>query len=223
MGVARSLQRLSEVKGDRWDPGGPRSGHRPRQARLLPGGLRRAPELRLPALHDGCRAVAREGLPSSFASAPFALYYLVFALALVPAGRLERRLDAKTLMVAGLNRRRRRLAMLTFSQDFWVAVAARTLSASARACCSSRAVPTCWPIPRPRTARRRRAIVFRLPGRHDRRHGDRFAARLYIGPKASSTLASSIAVLTASTASCSCPSRSRAPRACRRCMRPGAR
>ncbi len=46
----------------------------------------------------------------------------------MPAGRLERRLGAKTLMVSGLIAAGGGLAMLTFSQDFWVAVAARTLS-----------------------------------------------------------------------------------------------
>jgi predicted MFS family arabinose efflux permease len=47
-------------------------------------------------------AVEQAGLPPSLASSPFLLYYICFALTLVPAGYLSRRFGARRLMYCGL-------------------------------------------------------------------------------------------------------------------------
>ncbi len=127
MGVARSLQRLSEINDDRWSLAAEKAViDLVKPVFFLAVFVEHLSYAFLPGMM--VQAVAKEGLPSSFASLPFALYYLVFALALVPAGRLERRLGAKTLMVGGLIAAGAGLALLTWNHDFWVAVAARTLS-----------------------------------------------------------------------------------------------
>ncbi len=127
MGVARSLQRLSEINGSRWSLAAEKAViDLVKPVFFLAVFVEHLSYAFLPNMM--VQAAAREGLPASFASLPFALYYLVFALALVPAGRLERRLGAKTLMVGGLVAAAGGLSMLTFTHDFWMAVAARALS-----------------------------------------------------------------------------------------------
>lgn len=68
------------------------------------------------------------GLASDFASAPFTLYYLFFALSLVPAGHLSQRFGARPLMVWGLLASGGGLLALTMAPDFYIVCAARALS-----------------------------------------------------------------------------------------------
>ncbi len=80
----------------------------------------------LPTLMQSATSAAQ--LPSGFASAPFAAYYLMFALSLVPAGRLERRFGAKNLILTGLTLAGSGLGLLAFYPDFWSAIGARSLA-----------------------------------------------------------------------------------------------
>jgi MFS family permease len=68
------------------------------------------------------------GLPSSYASAPFTAYYLVFAAALMVAGRLERIASARTLMVAGLTLTVCGMLLMAGTVDLWSMTVARGLS-----------------------------------------------------------------------------------------------
>src|SRR5204862_294299 len=68
------------------------------------------------------------GLSSGYASLPFIAYYLCFALALVPAGRLEARIGARNLILVGLTLAGIGLGVLATHLDFWTATAARCLS-----------------------------------------------------------------------------------------------
>ncbi len=68
------------------------------------------------------------GLSASFASAPFVAYYLMFAAALYPAGRVEQRFGAKNLIIAGLALAGFGLLMMSFSTEFWNAMIARSLA-----------------------------------------------------------------------------------------------
>ena len=127
MGVARSLQRLSNATEAGWSLASEKAViDLVKPIFFLAVFVEHLSYAFLPGMM--VQAVAREGLPASFASAPFALYYLVFALALVPAGRLERRVGAKMLMVVGLVAAGLGLAMLTWGQGFWMALLARLLS-----------------------------------------------------------------------------------------------
>jgi predicted MFS family arabinose efflux permease len=73
-------------------------------------------------------ATASAGLASGFASLPFVAYYLSFALALYPAGRMERRIGAKNLIIGGLFLAGGGLCMMSVSLDFWTAVASRAVA-----------------------------------------------------------------------------------------------
>jgi MFS family permease len=68
------------------------------------------------------------GLSEAFASLPFVAYYLLFAAALYPAGRVERKFGAKNLIIGGLFCAGLGLFMMSFSTDFWSFVFARALS-----------------------------------------------------------------------------------------------
>lgn len=73
-------------------------------------------------------ATAAAGLPGSWASAPFTIYYLMFASALLGAGRLERRVSARSLMVAGLALSAIGMTLMATQFGFWPALLARGLS-----------------------------------------------------------------------------------------------
>lgn len=68
------------------------------------------------------------GLPSDYASAPFTLYYLFFALSLVPSGHLSQRFGARPMMVWGLLASGAGLAALATTPDFTMICIARALS-----------------------------------------------------------------------------------------------
>ncbi len=68
------------------------------------------------------------GLVDSFGSLPFVAYYLLFAVSLYPAGRVERRFGAKNLIIAGLFMAGLGLLMMSFSTEFWNSVLARGIS-----------------------------------------------------------------------------------------------
>ncbi len=68
------------------------------------------------------------GLASDFASAPFTLYYLCFALSLIPAGHLSQRFGARPMMVWGLMAAALGMAALAIAPDFWAICGARALS-----------------------------------------------------------------------------------------------
>lgn len=68
------------------------------------------------------------GLASAYASAPFTIYYLLFALSLIPAGHLSQRLGAKPLMFAGLALSGVGLYLLATGPDFALICLARALS-----------------------------------------------------------------------------------------------
>lgn len=73
-------------------------------------------------------ATLAAGLSKAWASAPFTVYYLTFALALVAAGRLERRASARSLMVVGLALSAIGMTLMAVHLDFQSAVLARALS-----------------------------------------------------------------------------------------------
>jgi MFS family permease len=73
-------------------------------------------------------AAKAAGLADGFASLPFVAYYLLFAMALYPAGMVERRFGAKNLIIAGLSMAGGGLLMMSISADFWSAVLARAVS-----------------------------------------------------------------------------------------------
>ncbi|KPF70916.1 hypothetical protein IP69_08270 [Bosea sp. AAP35] len=73
-------------------------------------------------------ATLAAGLSKAWASAPFTIYYLTFALALVAAGRLERRASARSLMVVGLALSAIGMTLMAVHLDFQSAVLARALS-----------------------------------------------------------------------------------------------
>lgn len=78
-------------------------------------------------------AAAAAGLPAGAASAPFVAYYLAFALALLPAGRLEGRVSARSLILAGLVLSAIGLGVMAGAASlaggqFWAALTARGLS-----------------------------------------------------------------------------------------------
>ncbi len=68
------------------------------------------------------------GLARDFASVPFTLYYLFFALSLIPAGRLSQRFGARPLMFWGLAASGFGLLCLAVAPDFYVLCGARALS-----------------------------------------------------------------------------------------------
>ncbi|NNF80393.1 MAG: MFS transporter [Rhizobiales bacterium] len=73
-------------------------------------------------------AVLDAGVSTSFASAPFVGFYLLFALTLVPAGYAAQRIGPKPLMYIGLLLAGSGLAVLAFYPDFLTIMAARCLS-----------------------------------------------------------------------------------------------
>jgi MFS family permease len=68
------------------------------------------------------------GLADGFASVPFVAYYLLFALSLYPAGRVERMLGAKNLIIGGLFLAALGLMMMSLMPGFWSVVIARAIS-----------------------------------------------------------------------------------------------
>ncbi len=80
----------------------------------------------LPQFMD--QVVASSGLSVGFVSAPFMVFYLCFALALVPAGHFAQEYDSRPLMYWGLLLAGCGLIALTVSPDFYLVTAARALS-----------------------------------------------------------------------------------------------
>jgi MFS family permease len=79
----------------------------------------------LPSLMQSYAVAAN--LSSSFASAPFMAYYICFALALSPAGRIEAKLGARNVILVGLAMAVFGLGCMTIVTDFWQATVARAI------------------------------------------------------------------------------------------------
>lgn len=73
-------------------------------------------------------ATLAAGLSKAWASAPFTIYYLTFAMALIAAGRLEQRMSARTLVIGGLALSAVGMTLMAIRLDFQSAVLARALS-----------------------------------------------------------------------------------------------
>lgn len=73
-------------------------------------------------------AAAASGLSPGFASAPFTVYYLTFAITLIPAGHVARLFGPRPLMHFGLLLGGAGLASLMLPLSFWLIVAARALA-----------------------------------------------------------------------------------------------
>lgn len=71
---------------------------------------------------------AAAGLSANYVSAPFTLYYLCFALSLLPAGHLSQRVGARPLMIWGLLASAAGLTALAVSGDFLSVCLARAMS-----------------------------------------------------------------------------------------------
>lgn len=69
--------------------------------------------------------VSDAGLSSSYASAPFMIYYLCFAASLIPSGRIEARIGARSLMLLGLMVAGAGMFAMANIGSFWPAMAAR--------------------------------------------------------------------------------------------------
>jgi MFS family permease len=80
----------------------------------------------LPSLMQTYVAEAR--LPTAYASLPFMGYYLMFALSLVPAGRIEAKIGARSLMLLGLILASFGMVTMGLTSSFWTSVFARALS-----------------------------------------------------------------------------------------------
>ncbi len=74
------------------------------------------------------KAVVSSGLSPSMISAPFMAYYLLFALALIPAARFSKRFGPKSLMYVGLLLSAVGLMVLALPVDFVIMTAARAMS-----------------------------------------------------------------------------------------------
>ncbi len=72
--------------------------------------------------------VTAAGLPQTYVTAPFIAYYLFFALALVPAGRIEARIGARSLMLLGLILASLGMLCMANTSSFWMATLARGIS-----------------------------------------------------------------------------------------------
>jgi MFS family permease len=72
--------------------------------------------------------VTAAGLPVGFGSLPFIVYYLCFAAALVPSGRLESRVGARNVILLGLALAASGLMMMALVSDFWIVTYARGLA-----------------------------------------------------------------------------------------------
>ena len=72
--------------------------------------------------------VASYGLSSAYTSAPFMAYYLCFALALLPAGKLENRIGSRKLIVFGLLLSGATYVLMATTQNFPAIMLARALA-----------------------------------------------------------------------------------------------
>jgi MFS family permease len=72
--------------------------------------------------------VASYGISSAYTSAPFMAYYLCFALALLPAGRLESRIGSRKLIVGGLLLSGATYIVMVTTQSFPMIMLARALA-----------------------------------------------------------------------------------------------
>jgi predicted MFS family arabinose efflux permease len=127
MGLARSLQLLAQVREGAWS-------RLEEQATIdlvkpvffLAVFVEHLSYAFLPSLIQ--TYVTAAGLPISFGSLPFVIYYLSFAAALVPAGRLETRIGARGVILLGLVLAATGLTMMVLFSDFWIVTLARGLA-----------------------------------------------------------------------------------------------
>lgn len=128
MGVARSLQRIAESsKEGAWTASDEKAViNLVKPVFFLAVFVEHLSYAFLPSLLQDSAVSAH--LSGAFATAPFAAYYLMFALSLVPAGRLEQRFGAKGLMLFGLLLAGAGLALMALFSEFWLMVGARALS-----------------------------------------------------------------------------------------------
>jgi MFS family permease len=127
MGLARSLQLLSQSRDDgRWSIAEETATiDLVKPMFFLAVFVEHLSYAFLPPLMQTYAAAAK--LPAGYASAPFIAYYVCFTLALLPAGRLEAKLGARTIIMLGLSMAGLGLGAMALMTDFWHAVAARAL------------------------------------------------------------------------------------------------
>lgn len=127
MGLARSFQFLAEVKDGRWS-------EREEIATInlvkpvffLAVFVEHLSYAFLPTFVQS--AIASSGLSQSLGSVPFISYYLCFAIALIPASRLEARMGARNVIILGLVLAAIGLGMVALFADFWIISVARAIS-----------------------------------------------------------------------------------------------
>ncbi len=71
--------------------------------------------------------VQRQGLPANYVATPFMAYYLCFALALMPAGRYERHVGSRPLIIGGLTLTAAGFLMMAAVATFELFVLARSI------------------------------------------------------------------------------------------------
>lgn len=71
---------------------------------------------------------ASAGLAAGYATLPFLAYYLCFAVSLIPAGRLEDRVGARVLIIAGMALAAAGIMLLSLVPTFEFSVAARAIA-----------------------------------------------------------------------------------------------
>jgi MFS family permease len=74
------------------------------------------------------KVAAASALPAGLASAPFMVYYVCFALTLIPAGHLSPRVGPRALVYGGLMLAAGGLITLALPLDYWFVTAARALA-----------------------------------------------------------------------------------------------
>lgn len=128
MGLARSLQRLSiSHEAGAWSAAEEKAViNLVKPAFFLAVFVEHLSYAFLPSMMKA--AALSAGLSGGYASAPFMAYYLTFALALIPAARLETRIGAKSLMLLGLLFAGGGLFLMSTGPDFWMATGARAVA-----------------------------------------------------------------------------------------------
>ena len=127
MGLARSLQNLSQSRGAAWSI---------REESATINLVKPvfflavfAEHLSYAFLPNSMQALAAAAkLSSAFGALPFVVYYAMFALALIPASHVERRIGPRALILGSLLLIAGALGMLAVQIDFWWSVAARAMA-----------------------------------------------------------------------------------------------
>ncbi len=73
-------------------------------------------------------AAIKANIPDAYATAPFFGFYLTFALALIPAGHLARRIGTRPLMYMGLALAGLGIGSVALSENFWAIAIARSVA-----------------------------------------------------------------------------------------------